>query len=91
MIRRSLTVVLAGAFLLAGCGRGDDVPGQPSADERSRIDNVAKKLDDQGTIDTSPDSMVPADEGSVTENGVGSAPANATAPTSNASNAVTGR
>jgi len=80
MIRIGLTAALASMLLLSGCGRGEETPGQPSADERAKLDNVAKRLDDQGTIDTSPDSMVPADEGAVAGNGAAPAPVVPPAP-----------
>ncbi len=88
MIRIGLTVTLSGLLLLAGCGRGEETPGQPSADERRSLDNVAKKLDDQQTIDTSPDSMVPADEGAVTGNGAAPAPVVPPAPINSSNTAA---
>lgn len=83
---------LLALLVLASCGRGEDTPGQPSADERRALDNAAAKLDAEGaeTFDTSPDSLVPA-EGAALEtnnaaaangsaaNTAGSAPANNTA------------
>lgn len=90
MIRIGLTATLTSLLLLSGCGRGDETTGQPSADERAKLDNVAKRLDDQGTIDTSPDSLVPADEGAVTGNGTGPAPVPPPQP-ANGANAATPR
>lgn len=94
-IRYGMAATGACLLLLAGCGGGNDTPGQPSADERGSLDNVAKKLDDQQTIDTSPDSMVPADEAAVTGNGAAATPAsppsNSASPAANASNGATAR
>jgi hypothetical protein len=52
-------------LLLAACGGGDSTPGQPSAEERRELDNIAAKQDAEGaeTFDTSPDSLVPAEGG----------------------------
>jgi uncharacterized lipoprotein len=66
-------------LLLAGCGRGQDTPGQPTADERRSLDNAAAKLDENAeTFDTSPDSLVPAEGSAAAANDA--APANAAAP-----------
>ncbi len=89
MIRIGLSAAIATLLLLPGCGRGDETPGQPSADERRALDNVAKRLDDQGTIDTSPDSMVPAEEAPVTGNSA--APTPVVPPTANSTNAAAPR
>jgi hypothetical protein len=64
-------------LLLAGCGRGDGTPGQPSAEERRALDNIAAKQDAEGaeTFDTSPDSLVPAEGSAPAANEA--APANA--------------
>jgi hypothetical protein len=64
-------------LLLAGCGRGDSTPGQPSAEERRALDNIAAKQDAEGaeTFDTSPDSLVPAEGAAAPANEI--APANA--------------
>lgn len=61
------TIIFAAAglsmMLLAGCGRGQDNPDQPSADERSKLDNIAATRDQrEETFDTSPDSLKPADD-----------------------------
>jgi hypothetical protein len=40
---------------LGGCGRGDDKAGGLTAEENRQLDNAAEMLD------TSPDSLVPAD------------------------------
>lgn len=88
MNRIGATAALASLLLLSACGRGDETPGQPSADERRSLDNVAKKLDDQGTIDTSPDSMVPAEEGPVAGNGAAPDPVAAPAPVNSANAAA---
>lgn len=90
MIRIGLSAAIASLLLLPGCGRGDETPGQPSAEERRALDNVAKRLDDQGTIDTSPDSMVPAEEGAVVGNGAAPGPVVPPAPL-NSSNAAAPR
>lgn len=68
-------------LLLAGCGRGDNNPNQPSADERQALDNIANRLDAQeGTVDTSADSLVPAEGVPLEGNGTG---ANAAGPAGN--------
>ncbi len=68
-------------LLLAGCGRGDDNPNQPSADERQALDNIAAKRDAEAeTFDTSADSLVPAEGTAIEGNGI--AP-NSTAPVGN--------
>jgi len=55
----------AALLLLAGCGGNDAPQGQPSAEEREALDNIAAKADAEAeTFDTSADSLVPA-EGSV--------------------------
>jgi len=59
-------------FLLAGCGQGETTPGQPTAEERRALDNHAAKHDaelQQQTFDTSPDSLVPANEAAIEGNG----------------------
>ena len=88
MIRIGLTATLTSLLLLSGCGRGEETRGQPSADERAKLDNVAKRLDDQGTIDTSPDSLVPADEGAAIGNGAAPAPVVPPAPLNSANSAA---
>lgn len=90
MIRIGLTAALTGLLLLSGCGRGEETAGQPSADERRSIDNIAKKLDDQPVVDTSPDSMVPANEAAPGGNGTAPAPDPAASP-ANRSNAAAPR
>ncbi len=66
-------------LLLAGCGRGDNNPNMPTADERRTLDNIAAKQDAEAaeTFDTSPDSLVPAEGSAPTANAA--APANAAA------------
>lgn len=85
-------------LLLAGCGRGESTPGQPSAEERRALDNIAAKQDAEGaeTFDTSPDSLVPAEGSANVANEA--APANAAAANTqngsanaNAANAVAPR
>jgi hypothetical protein len=81
---------LLALLILASCGRGEDTPGQPSADERRALDNIAAKQDAEAaeTIDTSPDSLVPA-EGALDANAAGNgAAANATAATPAANNSA---
>jgi hypothetical protein len=68
-------------LMLGGCGRGEEQSGQPSADEREKVDNIAAKLDGEQTFDTSPDSLVPADENAVAgNNAVAPITANQAAP-----------
>jgi len=66
-------------LLLAGCGERESTPGQPSAEERQALDNIAAKQDaemQQQTFDTSPDSLVPTNDAAIEGNG---ATANASA------------
>ena len=87
--------VFAGAALLAvlslaACGGGEETKGQPSAEERRALDNIAAKQDAEAaeTFDTSPDSLVPA-EGAAADANAASAnetPANAAAPAPAADN-----
>jgi len=57
-------------LLLAGCGGGESTPGQPSAEERRALDNIAAKQDAESqTFDTSADSLVPANEAAIEGNG----------------------
>lgn len=75
----SLLILIA----LAACGRGGETPGQ-TADERRQLDNVAERMErEQGTFDTSPDSLVPADEGASGGNAAPPPLANASAPAAN--------
>lgn len=74
---RIMTIAAAGLalLLLGGCGRGQQNPNQPSADERSKLDNIAAKQDaDAETFDTSPDSLVPAGNDAAPANVSGAAP-----------------
>lgn len=53
-------------LLLAGCGGGETTPGQPSAEEQQKLDNIAAKQDaelqaEPQTFDTSADSLIPAE------------------------------
>ena len=66
-------------LLVAGCGRGDNNPNMPTADERRTLDNIAVKQDAEGaeTFDTSPDSLVPAEGSASAANAA--APVNAAA------------
>lgn len=67
-------------LLLAACGDGESTPGQPSAEERRALDNIAAKQDaelqgDGQTFDTSADSLVPADGTAADANAAGAAEA----------------
>jgi hypothetical protein len=88
MTRTSLAVAVLGLMLLPGCGRGENTPGQPSADERAKIDNIARKLDEQSTFDTSPDSLVPAEEGATIANQATPAPPDPPTPANASGNAA---
>jgi hypothetical protein len=48
-----MAALLAGAALVAACGRSDD--GSPTAAENEQLNNISEELD------TSPDSLVPED------------------------------
>ncbi len=73
---------LLAILILAACGRGEENKDQPSADERRKLDEAAAKLDAQSeTIDTSPDSLVPAERPA--------ADGNAAAPNGTTPNAAT--
>jgi hypothetical protein len=52
---------LLAVMSLAACGRGEETKGQPSAEERRALDNIAAKQDAEATetFDTSADSLVP--------------------------------
>lgn len=71
-------------LLLCACGRGENNPGQPTAEERQALDNIAAKADEAETFDTSADSLVP-NEGAADPAGAGngSAPADRSAPAAN--------
>jgi hypothetical protein len=87
-----MKIAIAGAaaaalLALGGCGRGEENPNQPSADERRALDNIAAKQDaDAETIDTSPDSLVPAEGSAIDANAA--APANGAAVPAGNSNAA---
>ncbi len=69
---------LLAILVLAACGRGGENKDQPSADERRKLDEAAAKLDAESeTVDTSPDSLVPAEGAAADGN---AAAANGTAP-----------
>ena len=92
MMRACLAFTLAGLLLLPGCGRGENTPGQPSADERKKLDDIAHKRDEeQGTFDTSPDSLVPAEEDAGASNEAAPVPANAQTSPANTANAAAPR
>jgi hypothetical protein len=55
MRRLAVTAAMAPLLVLAACGRGDDKAGGLTAEENRQLDNAAEMLD------TSPDSLVPAD------------------------------
>ncbi len=70
MVAKKLGLTAFGLLLLAGCGGGESTPGQPSAEERRALDNIAAKQDAEAqTIDTSADSLVPANEAAIEGNG----------------------
>jgi|GEM_PF-2396617 len=81
---------IAAAVILNGCGRGDTPAGQPSAEERRALDNIAAKQDAESaeTFDTSPDSLVPADSAGAEVNEAGNAAAPAPANASIANSAA---
>jgi uncharacterized lipoprotein len=84
-------VALLAILVLAACGRGGENKDQPSADERRKLDEAAAKLDAESeTVDTSPDSLVPADSAATGSNAAaadGTAP-NAAAPAAPANNSA---
>ncbi len=73
---------LLAVLVLSGCGGGEETKGQPSADERRALDNIAAKQDAEAaeTFDTSPDSLVPANGAAADANAAGANEANAAAP-----------
>ena len=79
MKRLEMTATAIAFLLLAGCGRGEERAGQPSAEESEKLDNIAGKLEGTDTFDTSPDSKVPAEEPAAT-NEAAPPPANQAAP-----------
>jgi uncharacterized lipoprotein len=91
---RSGAALLA-VLILSACGGGEETKGQPSADERRALDNIAAKQDAEAaeTFDTSPDSLVPAEGAAVDGNAVdtneSAANAAALAPANNDSAANT--
>lgn len=92
MMRGSLALTLAGLMLLPSCGRGENPAGQPSADERKKLEDIARKRDEeQSTFDTSPDSLVPAEEGAGASSGATASGANVSAVPANSANAATPR
>jgi hypothetical protein len=78
------------ALLLAGCGGADTPAGQPSAEERQKLDNMAAKMDAESaeTFDTSADSLVPADGAGLEGNEAAGGNAAAPAPTSSSNSAA---
>jgi hypothetical protein len=82
-------------LLLGGCGRGEGNPDQPSAEERQKLDNVAARLDEEQTFDTSADSLVLNEGAAQVTPGNGQAPAapaaNGAATSTNASNSAAPR
>jgi hypothetical protein len=94
MKRRNMIAAGLAAALVAGCGGGADNPGQPTADERRQLDNIAAKADaDAQTFDTSADSLVPAEgtpaevNGTASQSANGAATVNAAAPGNGAATA----
>ena len=60
---------LLATLILAACGGGEETKGQPSAEERRALDNIAAKQDAEAaeTYDTSADSLVPAEGAAAAE------------------------
>jgi hypothetical protein len=56
MGRLAAAAAMASLLALGACGRGDDKAGGLTAEENAQLDNAAEMLD------TSPDSLVPADD-----------------------------
>jgi len=56
MKRLKAAAAMASLLALGACGRGDDKAGGLTAEENRQLDNAAEMLD------TSPDSLVPADD-----------------------------
>ena len=85
---------LLATLILAACGGGEETKGQPSAEERRALDNIAAKQDAEAaeTFDTSADSLVPAEgaevDGNAAANGA-DVNAAAAAPTANSTVANT--
>lgn len=81
---------LLAVLILSACGGGEETKGQPSADERRELDNIAAKQDAEAaeTFDTSPDSLVPTEGAAADANAAGAneTPPNAAAPAPAAEN-----
>lgn len=56
-----IAAAAAALIMVGACGGPEENAGQPTADEREKLDNIATKLDDEQTFDTSADSLIPAD------------------------------
>ncbi|HEY0411965.1 MAG TPA: hypothetical protein VGD66_02340 [Allosphingosinicella sp.] len=82
MTKRLIVGLLLSASALAACGRGSDRQGGLSAEENSELNNAAEMLD------TSPDSLVPEDNGGLGNGDTG--PMDAVDPGEAAGNAATG-
>lgn len=65
-MRRELVLAASLMLLLGACSRGADDKSGLTAKERADLDNAAAMLDDNQTIDTSPDSLV-LNEGAAAE------------------------
>ena len=57
-MKRELVLAASLMLLLGACSRGADDKSGLTAKERADLDNAAAMLDDNQTIDTSPDSLV---------------------------------
>lgn len=90
MTLRTYGAAMMAVLLLGACGGGEDTPGQPTAEERRKLDNIAAKQDAEGaeTFDTSPDSLVPAEGAAVETNAAGNAAAAAPASGATANSAT---
>ena len=95
-MRRELVLAASLMLLLGACSRGADDKSGLTAKERADLDNAAAMLDDNQTIDTSPDSLVlnesASNEASTSlETNQQAAPANVAAPANSAATANVSR
>ena len=81
---------LLAVMSLAACGGGEETKGQPSAEERRALDNIAAKQDAEAaeTFDTSADSLVPAEGAEADANAANAADPNAAAPAPSVANSA---